>query len=75
MRTTVDIPDALYRQLKARAALAQRSVRQLVLDAVSRELAEPVCKPGRVRRPLVRTGHARPLELDNAAIYELIGFP
>ena len=76
MRTTVDIPDAVYRQLKARAALEKRSVRRLVLQAVERELQPAKVKGRRVRVPLVRTGR-RPgsLRLDNEKIYELIGVP
>lgn len=41
MRTTVDLPDALLRQLKARAALEGISLKQLVLTLVERGLQLP----------------------------------
>jgi plasmid stability protein len=41
MRTTIDIPDALFRHLKARAALEGSSLRDLVVDLVSKGLQVP----------------------------------
>ena len=38
MRTTVDIPDALYRELKSKAAREKRSVKELILRGVEVEL-------------------------------------
>ena len=38
MRTTVDIPDSLYRDLKTKAAGEGRSVRELILRGVEVEL-------------------------------------
>ncbi|SRR6266550_271906 len=38
MRTTVDIPNALYRELKSKAAREKRSVKELILRGVAVEL-------------------------------------
>lgn len=39
MRTTIDLPDALGRQVKSRAALAGLSIRSFVTQALERQLA------------------------------------
>jgi hypothetical protein len=41
MRTSLDIPDPLFRHLKARAALEGSSLRDLVLSLVERGLRAP----------------------------------
>jgi hypothetical protein len=76
MRTTVDIPDAVYRRLKVRAATEGRSVKELILRSVVAGLgtAGPV-RGRRVRLPIVRSKQPGSLYLDNARIYELVGFP
>lgn len=40
MRTTVDLPDAVYRRLKVRAGLRGISLKQLLLEFVQRGLRE-----------------------------------
>ncbi len=76
MRTTVDIPDALYRELKARAAREKRSVKELILRGVEVELRPPTKKRARrVSLPLIRSKKPGTLEIDNAKIFELISFP
>lgn len=76
MRTTVDIPDPLYRQLKSRAAREGRSVKELILRGVEGQLdlAQKSSKR-RVRLPLIRSKRPGKLRLDNARIFELIPFP
>ena len=39
MKTTVDVPDSLYRQIKARAALQGKTVKAFFLDALRDKLA------------------------------------
>jgi hypothetical protein len=41
MKATVDVPDQLYRQVKARAALEGRAVRDVTIELYERWLAEP----------------------------------
>lgn len=40
MRTTLDIPDELYRSLKARAAMQGRTVREVAVNLFSNWVAE-----------------------------------
>jgi hypothetical protein len=76
MRTTVDIPDPLYRQLKSRAAREGCSVKDLILRGVEGELQLPR-KAGRKRivLPLITSKKPGSLDLDNAKIFEIIPFP
>lgn len=76
MRTTVDIPDALYRRLKSRAASEGRSAKALILSGVKEVLNTKHRKTGRpVSLPIVRSNRPGSVELDNARIYEIISFP
>lgn len=75
MRTTIDIPDPLYRRIKARAAHEGRSARALILLAVEQSLATPASHGHRVTLPIVRSKRPRALRLDNAGIYDVISFP
>lgn len=79
MRTTVDIPDALYRELKGKAAREGRSVKAVILHSVEAELrprprrAATGKKPPRL--PILPSKNPGALDLDNARIFDLIGFP
>ncbi len=76
VRTTVDIPDSLYRQLKSKAALEGCSVRELILRGVQGEL-RPVKKgrkKGRIKLPLIESKRPGWLKLDNQTINEIL-FP
>jgi plasmid stability protein len=75
MRTTVDIPDGLYRQLKSRAAREGSSTRALILKGVKEVLKSERRKAGSaVSLPIVRSKRPGSVILDNAAIYD-IAFP
>ena len=39
MKTTLEVPDGLYRQIKARAALKGQTIRAFFLDAIQAKLA------------------------------------
>jgi len=74
MRTTVDIPDAVYRRLKASAAEQGCSIKELVLRGVESQLK--IRKPNkRVRLPIVHSKQPGALDLTNEQIYEIIPFP
>jgi plasmid stability protein len=76
MRTTVDIPDTLYRQLRTRAARDGRTAKALILEGVERVLAPaPPPRRRRVTLPLVRAKAPGSLRIDNARIYDVISFP
>ena len=78
MRTTLDLPDALLRQLKAKAALEGTTLKALIRSVVERGLRVPVdgASAGAVAPaglPSVRLG--RPLNLphpSNAALFDLL---
>ena len=75
MRTTVDIPDPLYRALKKKAAHEGSSVRELVLRGVQLELRKKREARGVRRPPVIDSEEPGTLDLDNAKIYEIISFP
>ena len=76
MRTTIDIPDALYRRLRARAAREGRTAKALILRGVERVLSTREPTPRRkVKLPLVASRRPGTLRLDNARIYDVISFP
>lgn len=75
MRTTVDIPDPLYRELKGKAAREGRSIKELILRCVEHELRNRNRRTMRVSPPIVRSKRPGTLELDNAKIFEIIPFP
>jgi hypothetical protein len=76
MRTTVDIPDALYRELKGRAAKEGRSVKELILRSVEGNLHKrnPI-RHRRITKPLVPSKRPGSLKIDNEGIFEIIPFP
>ena len=75
MRTTVDIPDRMYRQLKSRAAREGSSTRALILRGVKEVLKTERRKAGvPVSLPIVRSKRPGAVAIDNARIYD-IAFP
>ena len=52
MRTTIDIPDALFRAAKTKAAAEGRTMRELMLAGLTQMLQE---KPAPARKRLKRT--------------------
>lgn len=74
MRTSLDIPDPLFRHLKARAALEGSTLRDLVLSLVQRGLASQGPAPTATDLPSVRLGAPMTLtaqELTNANLSAL----
>jgi hypothetical protein len=55
MRTTVDLPDPIFRRMKAKAALEGLTLKQVFLRAIERDLtAPPAPKKKRVKLPLIK---------------------
>jgi hypothetical protein len=77
MRTTIDIPDPIYRRLKSRAAREGSSAKKLILRGVEQVLRDKRAKSKRKRvsLPIVRSKRPGTLHLDNARIYDIISFP
>lgn len=75
MRTTLDIPEGMYRKLKSRAAREGSSTRALILKGVKEVLKADRRKAGaHVSLPIVRSKRPGTVALDNATIYD-IAFP
>lgn len=74
MRTTVDIPDSLYRQLKSAAALQGCSVKELVLRGVRAEIQsrEDSRTSRPVKLPIIRSKKPGWLRLSNRRINEIL---
>jgi hypothetical protein len=76
MRTIIDIPDPIYRQLKAKAASQGCSVKELILRGIGSGLGGNPGKESvyRVKLPLIRSKKPGWLKLTNAQINEIL-FP
>lgn len=76
MRTTVDIPDPLYREIKIHAAHEGRSIREVILEGVEMRLRakrkDPAAKPFKV--PVIKSKRPGTLNLTNEQIDELTAF-
>jgi len=76
MRTTIDMPDALYRKTKAIAALRGASMKDVIIHAVEREVTtKPAATAGKRRSqlPLIKSSGGRKIDLTNFDFDELLG--
>jgi len=73
MRTTIDLPDALFRELKSVAAQRGTSLKDLVRHAVEAEIRKPGRTAGRrVKFPVLHSKKPGTLRLTNADIEDLL---
>ena len=76
MRTTMDIPDALYRTIKIKAASEGITVKEFILRGVQVRLKEPPqAKPRKRKLPVLASKEPGVLRLDNEQIFDILGFP
>jgi hypothetical protein len=78
MRTTVDIPDPMYRELKVYAATEGTTIKEIILEGVQERLRnrKPKTKQeGRARFPAIRSKNPGSLALGEEGVYEYITFP
>jgi hypothetical protein len=78
MRTTVDIPDPLYREIKVCAASEGTTVREIILEGVAARLRTgraAAKQEGRSRFPVIRSRNPGSLRLGEEGVYEYIPFP
>ena len=77
MRTTVDIPDPVYRQLKVKAASARTSVKELILTGVMTvlEADRPARRTSGLKLPSLKSRNPGSLKLGEEGVYEYIPFP
>ncbi len=76
MRTTIDVPPALMRAAKARAAERGESLKDLVNRAVAHEVGVPSApkgKAGRVALPLIARDAAPSVLITNDDIADALG--
>lgn len=75
VRTTVDIPTPLYRQLRQRAAKEGSTIKKLVVQGVEEVLSpKPAAPKRRITGPIIPSKRPGSLHITNDEIYEL-GFP
>jgi Arc/MetJ family transcription regulator len=79
MRTTIDLPDELFRQAKVKAALGGMSLKDLITRFVEQGLKQVALSPGPVQSrrrsqlPIARTATGRMLpNLTNAEIHRIL---
>lgn len=79
MRTTLDLPDPLFRSLKARAAVDGKSLKDLFIEFAQQGLArrEPALQVPRSSFPVLVASGGKPTPADprlltNAGIYALL---
>ncbi|HOM12915.1 MAG TPA: hypothetical protein PLB41_06315 [Rubrivivax sp.] len=73
MRTTIDLPEATLRQLKARAAMSGVPMKDLVLEFVERGLAQQALPKSSARRSALPTiVPDKPLALRNPSNAKLL---
>jgi len=74
MRTTIDIPEETYRELKIKAAREGKPMRDIVLHAIQRELGpgEPHSTRKRFQIPLIHSTEPGTLHLTNEDIDDIL---
>ena len=69
MRTTVDLPDPLFRQVKSLAALRGSSLKEFIQDALQQAVTTGRVQRGRrVRLPLIHSKRPGVLHLTNTEV-------
>jgi hypothetical protein len=78
MRTSLEIPDTLYREMKIRAASEGKTLREIILDGVALRLNRGNLAAELKERkpfPVVRSHNPGSLKLGEEGVYEYIPFP
>lgn len=72
MRTSIDLPDQVFRRLKATAALRGMSMKTLITTALERELREAHPTAADEPFPVVRSANPGSLHLTSERIAEIL---
>jgi hypothetical protein len=73
MRTTIDLPNNLFRQVKSKAALRGETLKEFVRSAIEKEISiEAPASSFRVKLPLIKSKKPKILSLTNAEIENLL---
>ncbi len=70
MRTTIDIPDELYREVKANAALEGRTVRDVVIESLKQRMEKRSRK--RVNFPIIPSTRKDKIDLTREQVDEAV---
>ena len=75
MRTTIDIPDPVFRQAKATAALKGLSLKSFIIDAINHQLGATntsLSEKNRVNFPLVPSNKPSSINLTNDRVAKIL---
>jgi len=75
MRTTIDLPDPLFRRTKTLAAMRGSTIKEIVIRALEREVngeGSRTSHPQRVQFPLVRSRGGRKIDLSKFNFDDLL---
>ena len=78
MRTSLEIPDHIYREMKIRAASEGATMREIILEGLALRLNHgslAARQEQRPRFPVVRSENPGSLKLGEEGVYEYIPFP
>lgn len=78
MRTSIELPDPLYREMKIRAANEGTTIREIILEGVTMRLrgeSASVTRGDGPRFPVIRSRNPGSLKLGEEGVYEYIPFP
>ncbi len=72
MRTSIDIPDELFKKAKITAAEQGMTLRQLVLQGLQKRINEVNIKPDADRLSQIPRGNRKPYSLSSEQIHDLL---
>ena len=78
MRTSIEFPDPVYREMKIRAANEGTTIREIILEGVTMRLrggSTAVAQGDGPRFPVIRSSNPGSLKLGEEGVYEYIPFP
>jgi hypothetical protein len=81
MRTSVEIPDSIYREMKLRAASEGTTIKAIILDGVVGRLRKAQAEANesaeaiRPKLPVIESKVPGSLKLGEEGVYEYIPFP
>jgi hypothetical protein len=76
MRTTLDLPDTLYRKTKAVAALRGSSMKDLIVCAIEKEVNDGAPRKVKIERskfPVIHRPNAPKINFTGADLDDLLG--
>jgi len=75
MRTTIDIPDDLFKAAKLHAVQVETTLRELVIEGLKSQLQKSAVPREHIQFPILHSKNPGTLDLTNEQIDDLIEFP